>query len=341
MPISYTLKELADYLDVGYVGDSECKLHSLATLTGAQPGELSFIANPAYKKFLPDTLASAVILAPDLVEDYAGNKLIASNPYVAYARLTALFDDRTPVSAGIHPSATVGAECDIAEDAYIGPHAILGFGVQVGAGAFIGPGVCIGDGCVIGAGSRLEAKAVLYHNVRMGTDCVIHSGAVLGADGFGFAPDKEHGWLKIHQLGGVVIGNNVEIGACTTIDRGALDDTWIADGVKIDNLVQIAHNCRIGKNTAIAGQSGIAGSTTLGENCTLAGGVGIVGHVTLADNVHVTGMSLVSHSIKEPGSYSSPTPLSPTQEWRKNAVRFRQLNELAGRLKRLEQSQDS
>lgn len=340
MSRSYTLAELAATIGVSYAGDPECVLSTLATLQSAQPGELSFIANPAYKKYLATTRASAVIIAPDLAQEYDGNKLLAPNPYVAYAHLTKLFDQRSAVSVGVDPTAVVGSGCDIAEDAYIGPKAVLGADVQVGSGAVIGSGVSVGDGCIIGAGTRLEAGCVLYHNVRLGANCIIHSGAILGADGFGFAP-QEKGWLKIHQLGGVWIGNEVEIGACTTIDRGALDDTWIGDGVKIDNLVQIAHNCRIGKNTAIAGQSGIAGSTTLGENCTLAGGVGIVGHVTIADNVHITGMSLVSSSIRDAGSYSSPTPLAPTQEWRKNAVRFRQLNDLASRLKRLEKSQNS
>jgi len=332
---SYTLAELAEHLGISFAGNGDCQLHNLATLQSAREGHLSFIANPAYKKYLETTRASAVIVAPDLAEAFSGNKLLADNPYVAYARLTVLFDQRAVPPSGVHESAVVGPGCEIAPDASVGPLAVLGADVHIGAGAVIGPGASIGDGCVIGPGTRIEAKAVLYHNVRIGANGVIHSGAIIGADGFGFAPQPE-GWLKIHQLGGVLMGDNVEIGACTTIDRGALDDTWIADGVKIDNLVQIAHNCRIGKNTAIAGQSGIAGSTTVGENCTLAGGVGIVGHVSLADNVHVTGMSLVSNSITEAGSYSSPTPLSPTHEWRKNAVRFRQLNDLAGRVKRLE-----
>lgn len=336
----YTLAELAEILGAGFSGDESCSLTALATLQSAGVGELSFIANPAYKKYLASTQASAIIMSPELEGEFQGNKLLVDNPYLAYARLTPLFDTRREVSAGIHPSAVIGPGCEIADSAYIGPQAVLGADVQVADQVVVGPGASIGDGCVLGARTRIEAGAVLYHDVRVGTDCIIHSSAVLGADGFGYAPQPE-GWLKIHQLGGVVLGNGVEIGACTTIDRGALDDTWIADGVKIDNLVQIAHNCRIGRNTAIAGQSGIAGSTTLGENCTLAGGVGIVGHVTLADNVHVTGMSLVSHSITEAGSYSSPTPLAPTREWRKNAVRFRQLNDLANRLKRLEQSHNS
>jgi UDP-3-O-[3-hydroxymyristoyl] glucosamine N-acyltransferase len=191
---------------------------------------------------------------------------------------------------------------------------------------------------VIGDQTRIHPNATIYHGIHVGSHCIIHSGSVIGADGFGFSPSKD-GWIKIHQLGGVIIGNNVEIGANTTIDRGALDDTIIGDGVIIDNLVQIAHNVRIGKNTAIAANVGIAGSCTLGNSCIIAGGVGIAGHLTLVDNVHITAMTMVSSSINEPGSYSSGTALSPTKEWRKNAARFRNLDTLATRLIQLERHQ--
>ncbi|HEY7776516.1 MAG TPA: UDP-3-O-(3-hydroxymyristoyl)glucosamine N-acyltransferase, partial [Kineobactrum sp.] len=191
---------------------------------------------------------------------------------------------------------------------------------------------------VIGAGSRLYPGAVLYHGVQLGEQCTIHSQAVLGADGFGFAPDGA-GWQKIHQLGGVRLGNRVEVGACTTIDRGALEDTVVEDGAIIDNLVQIAHNCHIGKNTAIAGCTGLAGSTIIGANCTLAGGVGVVGHVEICDGVHVTGMTMVTKSITEPGSYSSGTPMSATRDWKRSAVRFTQLDSIQRRLTDLEKRQ--
>ncbi|WP_027328904.1 UDP-3-O-(3-hydroxymyristoyl)glucosamine N-acyltransferase [Marinimicrobium agarilyticum] len=335
MTATHTLSSLAQYLGIDYDGDPECALVALATLQSAVPGQVSFIANPVYRKYLARTRASAVILAPALAGDFSGNKLLTDKPYEAYARLTALFDQRAPVPRGIHPSALVGGGCQLADDVAVGPNVVIGDDVVLGPGVEVGAGSTIGDGCVLGAGSRLAARVVLYHNVRLGRNCLIHSGAVVGADGFGFAPTSE-GWLKIHQLGGVVLGDNVEVGSGTTIDRGALDDTWIGDGVKIDNQVQVAHNVRIGNNTAIAGQVGIAGSTTLGENCTIAGGVGIIGHLTIADGVHVTAMSLVTHSIREAGSYSSGTPLTPTREWRRNAVRFKKLDELAARLKKLD-----
>lgn len=340
MSRSYTLAELAEYLDADYAGDPDCPLHALATLHSAQAGDISFIANPAYKKYLGTTRASAVILAPDLASEFPGNKVLVANPYLAYARLTALYRQHSSLPVGQHATVVAGSGCSVAPDAVIGPHVVLGDDVEVGSGVEIGPGCTIGDGCVIGPGCRLAAGVALYHNVRLGADCIVHSGVVLGADGFGFASQEDGSWLKIHQLGGVVLGDRVEIGAGTTVDRGALDDTIIGDGVKIDNQVQIAHNVRIGKNTAIAGQAGIAGSTTVGENCTLAGGVGVVGHITIADNVHITAMSLVTHSIGESGSYSSGTPLSTTSEWRRNAVRFKQLNELAGQLKRINKRLD-
>lgn len=334
MTVAHTLSSLARLLGVDYEGDPDCSLSALATLQSAGPGQVSFIANPVYRKYLVQTRASAVIMAPSMASDFSGNKLLTDKPYEAYARLTKLFDQRVAVPRGIHPSAIVGNGCQLADTVAVGPNAVIGDDVVLGSNVEIGAGATVGDGCELGAGSRLAARAVLYHNVRLGRDCLVHSGAIIGADGFGFAPTSE-GWLKIHQLGGVVLGNNVEVGSGTTIDRGALDDTWIGDGVKIDNQVQIAHNVRIGNNTAIAGQVGIAGSTTLGENCTIAGGVGIVGHLSIADGVHVTAMSLVTHSLREAGSYSSGTPLTTTREWRRNAVRFKQLDELAARLKKL------
>ncbi|WP_036159900.1 UDP-3-O-(3-hydroxymyristoyl)glucosamine N-acyltransferase [Marinimicrobium sp. LS-A18] len=336
MSPTLTLAELAAWLDADFEGDGACPLSGLATLQSALPGQLSFIANPIYRKYLASTRASAVIMRPDLAAEYPGNKLLTANPYETYARLTERFDDRPAVPAGCHPTAVIGDDCQLADGVRIGPQATIGRQVVLAEGVEIGAGASIGDGCQIGAGTRIAARAVLYHDVRVGERCVVHSGAVIGADGFGFAPTAD-GWLKIHQLGSVVIGNDVEIGAGTTVDRGALDDTRIADGVKIDNQVQIAHNVSIGRNTAIAGQAGIAGSTTVGENCTIAGGVGIVGHLTIADGVHVTAMSLVTHSLHKPGSYSSGTPLAPTREWRRNAVRFKQLNELATRLKKLDE----
>ena len=280
-----------------------------------------------------------MVLRPEDADDFAGNRLLLDNPYLGYARLTALFD-RVPVApAGIHPSAVVAPSATVAPSAAIGANAVVEANAEVGAGTQVGAGCYIGRDTIVGADTRLYAGVCLYHGVSLGKDCIVHSGAVIGADGFGIVPGgpETPGWVKIHQLGGVDIGDDVEIGANTTIDRGALDNTVIEAGVRLDNQVHIAHNVRIGRNTAIAGCVGIAGSTTVGANCTIAGAAGIIGHLQIADNVHITAMTLVTKSIKKPGSYSSGTPLAATREWRKNAVRFGQLEKTAVRLKRLEQ----
>lgn len=337
---SYTLGQLAQQINAELVGDPDRIITSLATLQSATHTQLSFIANPAYKKYLEGTHAGAVIVNPDLAEFVSTAKLIVSNPYLAYATLTQLFEPYPSVYTGIHPQAIIGQNVKFGEGVSIAAGAVIGAGASIGAGSIIGAGSVVGEDCVIGDRSCLKANVTLYPGVVMGADCVIHSGAVLGADGFGFAPTKE-GWVKIHQLGSVIVGDSVEIGANTTIDRGALDNTVIESGVIIDNLVQIGHNVRLGKNTAIAAHTAIAGSTQIGANCTIAGAVAIAGHLTIADNVHVTGMSMVSASLTEAGSYSSGVPLGPTKEWRKNAARFRQLDTLAQRLIGLERRSKS
>jgi UDP-3-O-[3-hydroxymyristoyl] glucosamine N-acyltransferase len=330
----FTLAELAQRIGAELIGDSQHIISALATLQSATATDLSFIANPTYKKHLANTQAGAVLCAPDLAEFIAGNKLIVANPYLCYAQLTSLFDTSLIYQSAIHPSASIGNNCVLGQNICIQANAVIGDDVTLGDGVVVGAGAVVGANSSVGARTRISANATLYHGISVGTDCVLHSGCVIGADGFGFAPSSE-GWVKIHQLGGVIIGNKVEIGANTTIDRGALDDTFIDDGVIIDNLVQIGHNVRLGKNTAIAAHTAIAGSTQIGNNCTIAGAVAIAGHLTLADKVHITGMSMVSSSISEAGSYSSGVPLGPTKEWRKNAARFRQLDNLANRLIKL------
>ena len=238
--------------------------------------------------------------------------------------------------AGVHPSAVIGSNTSIHESSHIGPNVVIGIDVVIGENTVIESNTVVSDRCHIGNDCYLHSNVTVYHGVRIGDNVNIHSGAVIGADGFGFAITPEKKWLKIHQLGSVLIGNNVDIGANTCIDRGALEDTVIGDGVIIDNQVQIAHNCIIGDNTAIAGCVGIAGSTIIGKNCTLAGGVGVAGHLEIVDNVHVTSMSLVTGSILKPGSWSSGTSMMETSRWRKNAVRFSHLDDLYGRLKNLE-----
>jgi UDP-3-O-[3-hydroxymyristoyl] glucosamine N-acyltransferase len=335
---SYSLAELAELLGAELSGDPQYEISALATLQQGGAGDLSFIANPAYQKFLTDSQAGAVLMAPDLATEFPGNKLLVKNPYAAYARASALFDLTPVVIAGVDPSAVIGKNVSLGCDVSIGANAAIGDGVSLGEGVVVGPGTSIGNNSQIGAHTQLMANVSIYHGVTLGQHCLIHSGCVIGADGFGFAPHLG-GWLKIHQLGGVILGNGVEVGANSCIDRGALDNTIIGDGVIIDNLVQIGHNVCIGKNSAIAAHTAIAGSTTIGDNCTIAGAVAIAGHLTLADKVHITGMSMVTSSIKEAGSYSSGVPVAPTKDWRKNAARFRQLDALASRLIKLERQQ--
>lgn len=336
--IIYTLADLAQRIGAELVGDPHYQISALATLQSADHLQLSFIANPAYKKYLASSKAGAVIISRELVDSFSGNKLIVANPYLAYARLSPLFNPYLHNTPGIHPSAVVGKNCVIGKDVCIHANAVIDNGAVLGDGVVIGSGSFVGEDSVIGSGTKLYANVTIYYGITIGKDCLFHSGCVIGADGFGFSPSPQ-GWIKIHQLGGVVIGNGVEVGANTTIDRGALDNTIISDGVIIDNLVQIGHNVRLGRNTAIAANVGIAGSTTLGENCIIAGAAGLAGHLTLTDNVHITAMSMITSSISEPGSYSSGIPQAPTKEWRKNAARFRNLDALALRLIRLERSQ--
>jgi UDP-3-O-[3-hydroxymyristoyl] glucosamine N-acyltransferase len=337
MKRSYLLAELAQLVSAEVRGNAQQEIRALATLQSAGSSDLSFIANPTYKKYLSSTKAGALLINPALADEYEGNMLVVKNPYIAYARLSSVFDSIKEPSIGVHSSAVIGEECILGANISIGANAVIGTGVTLGDGVVVGPGCYVGDESTIGNNTRLAANVSIYHGVSIGTDCRIHSGAVIGADGFGFAPDAGR-WVKIYQLGGVVIGNRVEIGACTCIDRGALDDTFIADDVIIDNQVQVGHNVRIGKGTAIAGQAGIAGSASIGQYCTIAGSVGVSGHLSIADNVHITAMSLVSSSINESGSYSSGTALSPTKEWRKNVARFRQLDKLATRLIKLDRN---
>lgn len=334
---SYTLRDIAEYLNAELIGDAGLTITGIAGLVAAQSDDISFLANKAYLHQLDDTSAGAVILRESEAALYSGNKLIVADPYLSYARLTRWFDKALAVAPGIHPTAVIDPNARIGERVCVGPHAVIGKGAVIGDDVVVGAGTVIGDGCTVGENTRFAANVTLYHSVIVGRSCQFHSSCVIGADGFGFAPDRESGgWCKIHQLGGVVIGDSVEIGASTTVDRGALDDTIIEDGVIIDDQVHIAHNCVIGAHTAIAANCGIAGSTKVGRNCTFAGAVGVVGHIDIADNVHVTGMTMVSKSILEPGSYSSGTSAVTTRLWRKNAVRFNQLNELAQRVRKLE-----
>ncbi|MBK8288736.1 MAG: UDP-3-O-(3-hydroxymyristoyl)glucosamine N-acyltransferase [Cellvibrionales bacterium] len=341
----YTLADIAKRFSLKLQGregvaiEPGTHVDGLATLMSAGVSQLGFFTNIAYRDQLQKTNAAAVILKESAVEDCPVPCLVADNPYLAYAKISVLFDIAPLRSSGIHASAVVDPSANVAASASIGPHCVIEAKAIIGEGVVLGAGCVVGEGSIIGARGYLHGRVTVYHGVTVGEDVVIHSGAVIGSDGFGFAPDFSmggNGWCKIHQLGGVVVGNRVEIGANTCIDRGALDDTVIGDGVIIDNLVQIAHNVKIGNNTAIAACTGIAGSTEIGQNCTIAGAVGIVGHLKIADRVHITAKSLVTGSISKAGSYSSGTAMSPTSAWRKNAVRFSQLDSLFQRVRALE-----
>lgn len=333
----YTLAELAGILGGELQGDPAIEIGSLATLQSAGEHQLSFFANPRYLGQLRATRAEAVLVAPAHLNDCPVTAILVSDPYLAFARASQLFDWRRPARPGVHPSAVIADDVRVPDDAQIGAHVVIDPGVHLGQAVIIGSGSVVGEDCVIGDRTRLEANVTLYPNVRLGCDVLIHSSAVLGSDGFGFAPTPQ-GWEKICQLGGVVVEDKVEIGAGVTIDRGALSDTRIGVGVKLDNQIQIAHNVEIGRDSAIAGCTAVAGSTKIGERCTIAGMSGITGHLEIGDDTHVTAMSLVSKSISRPGVYSSGTGLEPHQQWKRNVVRFRQLDELARRVRKLEQA---
>lgn len=330
-----TLGELAQRFNLTLSGDAQRSVSGLATLGGAGPDHVSFIASRKYLKQLADTAAAAVLIHPDFADQCPVDTLVTEDPYLAFARMTSLFDRSSRTAVGVHPAAVVSAEAEVADSVRIAANAVVEAGAVIGEGVVIGANAYVGAGSRIGANTCLNPGVIVYHDVWLGARCIVHSTAVLGSDGFGFAPGPE-GWEKIHQLGGLRIGDDVEIGAGTTIDRGALEHTVIEDGVIIDNQVHIAHNCRIGKNTAIAGCTGMAGSTIIGANCTVAGAVALSGHIEICDGVHITGMSMVTRSITEPGVYSSGVPASPNREWRKNAVRFSQLDGMHKRLAAIE-----
>jgi len=335
--MTLSLAEVASFLGAELIGDGNIQITGLATLSTAQAGQLSFLANMAYKDQLATTQASAVIVHPKQAADCQAAAIILDNPYLGYAKVSELFDTLPKPDNQIHPSAYVSPKAQLGVGVSVGAKAVIGDYAVVGDQAVIGSGSVLGDNSRVGRGTRLHHNVSVYHDVVIGDHSIVHSGAVIGSDGFGFANDKGK-WVKIRQIGGVQVGNDVEIGANTTIDRGAMSDTIIGNGVKLDNQIQIAHNVEIGDHTAMAAGCMIAGSTKVGSCCTIAGGVGIAGHLTVADGTHVTAMTLVTKSITEPGSYSSGTAMSSTAEWRKSAARFRQLDDMAKRIKLLEKA---
>ena len=331
----YTLGELADRFGLTCSGNADRRITGLATLADAGPDELAFLANRKYLPQLSRTAAAAVILHPDLADQCPVDCLLAQAPYVAFARLTHLFD-RTPAAIpGVNPHAVVSPEAEIHPEASVGPNAVVEAGAVLGPGVIIGAGVYIGHDSRLGAGTRVFPNAVIYHDVHIGERCVIHSQAVLGADGFGFAPG-EQGWEKICQLGGVRVGDGVEIGACTTVDRGALGHTVIEGGAIIDNLVQVAHNVTIGPDTVIAAQSGVAGSSKIGARAQLGGQTGVAGHLSVADGVKVQAQSGIASNIGQEGQALYGSPAMPYHEYLRAYALFRKLPALQKRIEQLE-----
>ncbi|WP_018918250.1 UDP-3-O-(3-hydroxymyristoyl)glucosamine N-acyltransferase [Vreelandella zhanjiangensis] len=334
----HTLADIARHLGVAFAGDADKPIRGLATLKEAKPDQVAFLANRAYLKDLATTQAAAVLLHPEHGKNCPVPKLEMENPYLGYAKLSQLFD---PLPArdkpGVHPTAVVAENVTMGEGVSIQAHAVVEEGVTLGDHVVVGAGSVIGADSIVGDKTRLHANVTVCHGVVIGKRVILQSGCVIGGDGFGFAHDGE-GWHKIAQLGGVVLGDDVEVGSCSSIDRGALGDTLIGDDVKIDSQVQIAHNVIIGAHSALAGCVGIAGSTQVGKHCMLGGGVGLSGHLTICDGVQVTGMSLVTNSIHKPGVYSSGTGAMANSQWRKNAVRFKQLDDIAKRLLRMEKN---
>jgi len=328
---THTAQDLADRFGLQVHGDPSTVIHGVATLAHAGPGQLTFLANPRYRAQLAESRAAIVVLRADDAEAAPGTALVAKDPYTTFAKIGALFETVPLREPGIHPSAVIDPSAQVAASAHVGPFVSIGARSVVGENCIIGAGSIIGEDCSLDAGCELIARVTLVTRVRLGKRVRIHPGAVLGADGFGLAMDAGH-WIKVPQLGGVRIGDDCEIGANTCVDRGALEDTVLEEDVRLDNLVQIAHNCHIGAHSAIAGCTGIAGSARIGRYCLLGGAVGVVGHLEICDHVVVTGKSVVRNSITEPGEYSSGTPLTDNRTWRKNAARFKQLDSLARRV---------
>ena len=337
--MSYRLGELAERLGAGLRGDPDILIDRVAALDAAGPRDVTFLSNRRYRSYLKDTRAGAVILASRFADACPVPVLVLDNPYLGYARAAALLLPPPEAVSGIAASAVVDPGAEVARDASIGAHCVVEAGASVGAGSSLGPGSFLGRNSSIGPGGRVAARVAICGNVAIGARAVIHPGVVIGADGFGLANDAGV-WVKIPQLGGVRIGDDVEIGANTTIDRGALADTVIEDGVKLDNLIQIGHNVHVGAHTAIAAGVAVGGSTRIGSRCTIAGAASIAGHLEIADDVHVTATSAVPKSIGRAGVYSSGMPARENRVWRRNVARLGQLDDMARRLRALERKLD-
>lgn len=335
-PDRYRLSALAERFQLELRADADPEIGGIGTLTGAGPDQLAFLANRGYRKFLSGTRAGAVVLAPDDAAHCPAPCLVSNHPYLAYARIATLFDTRPVAEPGVHASAQVSPDARLGKDVHVGPAAVIGAGAVVGDGCEIGPGCVLQEGCEVGAGSRLVANVTLCHGVRLGRRVTVHPGAVIGADGFGIAPGPD-GWTKVPQLGSVIVGDDCEIGANSCIDRGAIEDTVLEEDVRVDNLCQVGHNCHVGAHTALAAFVGLSGSTTIGRHCLFGGRTGTTGHLEVADRVTVTGMTMITKSVREPGTVvSAGIPAQPAREWQRTLARLRRLDTLADRLSAME-----
>lgn len=332
---SYSLREIVERFGGEIAGDPETRVRQVATLESATSGAIAFLANDRYLRQLGATRAGAVIVGEAVRAATRVPRIVCANPYAYFARVSALFNPEREPTPGVHATAVVDASAALARDVEIGPLAVVGRNVRVGTGSVIGAGCYIGDGVEIGSRARLNPNVTVYHDCVLGDRVIVHSGVVIGADGFGMAMDEGR-WVKVPQIGRVVIGDDVEIGANTTVDRGALDDTVIEEGAKLDNQIQIGHNVRIGAHTAIAGCVGIAGSVKIGRHCRIGGASGITGHLSIADHVEISAFTLITKSIDRPGTYTGAYAFEPHSEWRRNAAQLRHLNELAERVRALE-----
>ena len=329
--IQYSVAELAQRFALEFKGDGARVIDGVGTLSGAGPSQLSFLSNSKYAAQLAATRAGVVVLNSDAVDSCPTSALIARDPYVAYAHIAALFERLPAATQGVHPSAVVATGARVSATASIGACCVIEDGAIVEDGAVLGPHCIVGPECIVGVQSRLVARVTLVTRVTLGKRVLVHPGAVIGSDGFGLAFDRDH-WVKLPQLGGVRIGDDCEIGANTTIDRGALDDTVLEEDVRLDNQIQVAHNVYIGAHTAMAGCAAVAGSAKIGRYCMIGGNAGVLGHLEVADRVTITAKSLVTHSIREAGEYSSGVPLQENRQWRRNAARFKHLDEYVRRL---------
>jgi UDP-3-O-[3-hydroxymyristoyl] glucosamine N-acyltransferase len=333
--ISLTLEDIAIHIGATLYGDSKLQVQTIASLEQAMPGALSFLSHKKYRRHLSNTKATAVILTQEYFANCPTAALIHANPHLAFAKVANLLYPQSSCTSGIHPSAVIDSSATIAETAWIGPLAVIGARVCIKDSVFVGPNCTIDDDCIIGDNTRLIAHVTICQGTKIGSRTTIQPGAVIGADGFGFAKNGDN-WLRIPQIGRVRIGNDVEIGANTTIDRGSIEDTVIADGAILDNLIQIGHNVHIGENTAIVACTGISGSTKIGRDCLLGGNVGIAGHLDIGDGVCLAAGSRVTRNLSGPANYGGVLPVDIEPLWRRNVARLRHLDELVRRIRQLE-----